>query len=156
FLTMRPGEEPLRELVEPFLSTWQLDPTGTLWAQRQTEWTSALSDDKLTLRDLLHATDHRFDQLNQPRPSCFFLYIDQGEERYVRASERQRARFSDVIAQNIVDPRLRALMSLRADFLGTLQNDEALFNVHLKIDVPPLREPELSEVVKRPAALLSA
>jgi formylglycine-generating enzyme required for sulfatase activity len=156
FLTMRPGEEPLRELVEPFLRTWQLDPTGTLWAQRQAEWVSALSGGKLTLRDLLDATNRRFDELGQPRPSCFFLYIDQGEELYVRAKARQRARFSDVIAENMAEPRLRALMSLRADFLGALQNDEALFNVHHKIDVPPLREAELHEVVSRPAELLSA
>ncbi len=156
FLTMRPDEEPLRELVEPFLRTWQLDPTGTLWAQRQTEWVSALSDGKLTLRDLLDATHRRFDELNQPRPPCFFLYIDQGEELYVRAKERQRARFSDVIAEHIADPRLRALMSLRSDFLGALQNDEPLYAVHCQINVPPLRETELHEVVSRPPVLLGA
>jgi hypothetical protein len=156
FLTMGPGEDPIRELVEPFLRTWQLDATGTLWAERHSEWVSALSDGKLGLRDLLDATNRRFDELNQPQPTCFFLYIDQGEELYVRASERQRKRFSRVIAENIADPRFRALMSLRSDFLGALQNDEPLFNVHLKIDVPPLREPELCEVVVRPAELLSA
>jgi hypothetical protein len=69
FLTMRPGEEPLKELVEPFLRAWQLDPTGTLWAQRQSEWVSALADGKLSLRDLLDATHRRFDELNQPRPA---------------------------------------------------------------------------------------
>jgi Novel STAND NTPase 1 len=47
-------------------------------------------------------------------------------------------------------------MSLRADFLGALQNDEPLYAVHGKIDVPPLRDAELHEVVDRPAALLSA
>ena len=43
-----------------------------------------------------------------------------------------------------------------SDFLGELQKDEPLFKVHLKIDVPPLREAELREVVSRPAELLSA
>ena len=48
------------------------------------------------------------------------------------------------------------LMSMRADFLGELQKDEPLYNVHRQIDVPPLREAELREVVSRPAELLSA
>jgi hypothetical protein len=48
------------------------------------------------------------------------------------------------------------LMSMRADFLGELQKDEPLYKVHRKIDVPPLREVELREVVSRPAELLSA
>src|SRR5207253_613123 len=40
--------------------------------------------------------------------------------------------------------------------LGELQKDEPLFEVHRKIDVPPLREAELREIVSRPAELLSA
>jgi hypothetical protein len=75
---------------------------------------------------------------------------------YVRAEEHQRRRFSEVIARGVADPRLYTLMSMRADFLGELQKDEPLFKVHRKIDVPPLREAELREVVTRPAELLSA
>src|SRR5262249_38673753 len=37
-----------------------------------------------------------------------------------------------------------------------LQNDEPLFAVHRKIDVPPLREAELSRVIREPAKQLSA
>src|SRR5258706_13789466 len=40
--------------------------------------------------------------------------------------------------------------------LGERQNDEPLYAVHHKIDVAPLREAELREVVSRPAELLSA
>jgi hypothetical protein len=47
-------------------------------------------------------------------------------------------------------------MSIRSDFLGHLQNDAPLFNARRQIDVPPLREAELREVVSRPASLLSA
>src|SRR5262249_20044452 len=64
--------------------------------------------------------------------------------------------FSAIVVQGLGDPRLRALMSLRADFFGALQNDESLFAAHRQINVPPLREVELCEVVSRPAALLSA
>ena len=54
------------------------------------------------------------------------------------------------------DPRLRAMMSMRADFFGDLMKDEALYAVHRLIKVPPLREAQLREVVSRPAQLLSA
>ena len=74
----------------------------------------------------------------------------------MRAEERQRRRFSELIAQGVADPRLYMLMSMRSDFLGELQKDEPLFKVHRQIDVPPLREAELREVVSRPAELLSA
>ncbi len=45
-------------------------------------------------------------------------------------------------------------MSLRADFFGDLQKDELLYEAHRQINVPPLREAQLHEVVSRPAALL--
>ena len=39
---------------------------------------------------------------------------------------------------------------MRSDFLGALQGDEPLFEARRQIDVPPLREAELREVVSRP------
>ena len=111
---------------------------------------------KATLRDLLDATERRYQELDQTKPAAFFLYVDQAEELYVRSEEDQRRRFSALLAEGLADPRLRALMSLRADFLGALQNDPPLYGVHEKIDVPPLREAELREAVSRPAELLSA
>jgi formylglycine-generating enzyme required for sulfatase activity len=74
----------------------------------------------------------------------------------VRAEEHQRGRFSEILAQSIADPRIYLLMSLRADFFGELQKDEPLYGAHRQINVPPLREVELQEVVSRPAALLCA
>ena len=89
-------------------------------------------------------------------PPAFFLYIDQGEELYVRAEERERRRFSEVLAHGLDDQRLRALMSMRSDFLGELQNDQSLLDAHRQINLPPLREAQLYEVVSRPAEILSA
>jgi Sulfatase-modifying factor enzyme 1 len=94
--------------------------------------------------------------LDRAKPPAIFLYIDQGEELYVRAEEGQRLRFSEVIALGVTDPRLYILMSMRTDFLGELQRDEPLYLAHRQINVPPLREAELREVVNRPAELLSA
>jgi hypothetical protein len=74
----------------------------------------------------------------------------------VRAEEGERRRFSKILAQGVGDPRLRAMMSMRADFFGDLQKDEPLYTVHRLINVPPLREAQLREVVGKPAALLSA
>jgi len=156
FLTLKPGTEPLKALVESFLDTWQLGATDPERVKQQNGWIELLRDGKAMLRDLLDATERRYKELDRTKPPAFLLYIDQGEELYVRAEERQRRRFSEVIAHGVADPRLYMLMSMRTDFLGELQKDEMLFKVHCKIDVPPLREAELREVVSRPAELLSA
>lgn len=157
FLKLKPGAEPLRALVEPFLWTWQFDAVDPRRAELQADWAQKLLDRKVGLRDLLDATQARYrDELRQPEPPAFLLYIDQGEELYVRAAERERRRFSEVLAQALPGPRLRMMMSMRADFFGELQKDEALYAVHRQINVPPLREGQLREVVSRPAELLSA
>ncbi|WP_081851452.1 SUMF1/EgtB/PvdO family nonheme iron enzyme [Bradyrhizobium sp. URHD0069] len=156
FLTLKPGTEPLKALVESFLNTWQLDATDPERVKQQNGWIELLRDGNAMLRDLLDVTERRYKELDRTKPPAFFLYVDQGEELYVRAEEWQRRRFSEVIAQGVADPRLYMLMSMRADFLGELQKDESLFKVHRKIDVPPLRETELRMVVRRPAELLSA
>jgi formylglycine-generating enzyme required for sulfatase activity len=157
FLKLKPGTEPVRALVEPFLWTWQFDAVDPRRAELQSSWVSRLLDGKVTLRDLLDATQARYrDELHQPEPPAFLLYIDQGEELYVRAEERERRRFSEIVVQGLGDPRLRAMMSLRADFFGELQKDQALCDVHQLISVKPLREAQLGEVVSRPAELLSA
>jgi formylglycine-generating enzyme required for sulfatase activity len=155
-LKLRPGSEPLRALIEPFLRVWQFDPTDPRLETRQGEWIENLIEGRNTLKGLLDATEGRLQEIGQPKPPTFLLYIDQGEELYGRSEERQSRRFSELLAQGLTDPRLRALMSLRADFLGELQSDEALYEIHRKIDIPPLREIQLHEVVSRPAELLSA
>src|SRR5215475_7825037 len=156
FLTLKPGTEPLKALVESFLDTWQLGTTDPERLKQQNGWIELLRDGKATLRDLLDATERRYKELDRTKPSAFLLYVDQGEELYVRAEEHQRHRFSEVISGGVGDASLYMLMSMRTDFLGELQKDESLFKVHQKIDVPPLREAELRQVVSCPAELLSA
>jgi hypothetical protein len=156
FLKLKPGTEPVRALVEPFLWTWQFDAVDPQRAELLSSWVNKLLDDKVALRDLLDATGARYrDELHQPAPPAFLLYIDQGEELYVRAEQHQRRRFSEILACGLSDVRLRAMLSMRADFFGELQKDEALYAVHRLINVPPLREAQLCEVVSRPAMLLS-
>jgi formylglycine-generating enzyme required for sulfatase activity len=124
--------------------------------ERLNEWVDRLQSGKATLRGLLGATQDRLRELGQSAPTSFFLYVDQGEELYVRAEKQQRRRFSDVVATGLADPRLRALMSLRADFFGELLNDQPLYTVHRLVKVPPLGETELYRIVSNPAKLLSA
>lgn len=123
---------------------------------RQRGWLEALCGGKANLPDLIDATERRRTELEQPKPPGFFLYVDQGEELYVRAEQSQRQRFSELLAQALSDPRLHLMMSMRADFLGHLQADKPLFKIRQHIDVPPLGREELREIVGRPAQLLSA
>ena len=148
---LKPGTEPLKALVEAFLDTWRLGSTDPERLKQQTGWIELLRDGKGMLRDLLDASERRYKELDRTEPPAFLLYVDQGEELYVRAEERQRRRFSEVIAQGVADPRLYTLMSMRSDFLGELQKDEPLYKVHLQINVPPLREAELARG-REPAA----
>ncbi len=156
-LKFAPGEEPMRALVEQFLRTWQLEATGPQRAELLALWVSKLVDGAVTLRDLLDATIHRYrDELRQPEPPAFLIYIDQGEELYLRAHAGQRSRFSEVLGVGLRDSRLRVIISLRADFFGEFQKDEPLFSAHRQVNVPPLREEELHKVVSSPVALLGA
>ncbi|MGO9742818.1 MAG: SUMF1/EgtB/PvdO family nonheme iron enzyme, partial [Roseiarcus sp.] len=156
YLTLRPGADPLKALVETFLDSWQFAATDPERVKHQNGWIELLLDGKAALTDLIDATERRRTELDQPRPPQIFLYIDQGEELYARAEERQGRRFSELVAEALSDKRLRAMLSLRADFLGHLQNDELLFKARRQIDVPPLREAELRQIVAHPAELLAA
>jgi formylglycine-generating enzyme required for sulfatase activity len=156
FITLRPGTDPIRELVEPFLQTWQYATTDPAWEERRSGWIDWLLDGKASLRGLLDATERRYMELGQPKPPAFFLYVDQGEELYVRAGERHRRRFSELLAHGLGDPRFHALMSMRTDFFGDLQKDEPLYQAHQLVSIAPLREAQLHKVVTRPAELLSA
>jgi hypothetical protein len=121
FLTLRPGTEPLNALVTEFLRAWQLDPTRTQWVERLDEWVTGLLDGRRKLSELLNATGLHCDRIGQPSPRAFFLYVDQGEELYVRAGVDQRRRFSEILADGLADPRLRALMSLRSNSSATFE-----------------------------------
>jgi hypothetical protein len=69
FLTLRPGTEPLKALVECFLDTWQLGATDPERVKQQSGWIELLSDGKAALRDLLDATARRYQELDQPKPA---------------------------------------------------------------------------------------
>ena len=92
FLTLKPGTEPLKALVESFLgylAAWFGTDPG---AGEAAKWL-----DRALARRQGHAARsarrHRAPpskELDRVKPPAFLLYIDQGEELYVRAEERQR------------------------------------------------------------------
>jgi hypothetical protein len=82
FLALKPGTDPLKALVESFLDTWQFAAADPEWAKYLHGWIEQLRDGKATLRDLIDATERRRNELDQPKPPAFFLYVDQGEELY--------------------------------------------------------------------------
>src|SRR5262249_5247105 len=59
FLKFKPGTEPVRALVEPFLWTWQFEAVDPKRAKLQASWVGELLDGKVKLRDLLDATQAR-------------------------------------------------------------------------------------------------
>jgi formylglycine-generating enzyme required for sulfatase activity len=155
FLSLKPGTDSLKALVNSFLDTWQFE-TQAERVKEQNGFIDLLRAGKATLSDLIDATERRREELNQSKPPGFFLYIDQGEELYVQAAQRQGRSFSELLAQAMPDPRLRTMMSMRSDFLGHLQSDTPLFKARHQIDVSPLREAALREIVGQPAQLLGA
>ena len=96
YLSLKPGTDPLKALVGSFVDTWQFAATDPVLADHQHGWVERLRDGKATLSDLLDATERRRAELDQPKPAGFVLHVDQGEELYVRAEERQRRQFSEL------------------------------------------------------------
>ena len=88
FLTLKPGADPLKALVERSSTPGNSTATDPERVKQQHGWIELLQG-KATLSDLIDATERRREELDQPKPPAFFLYVDQGEELYVRAEERR-------------------------------------------------------------------
>jgi hypothetical protein len=154
FLTMRPGDAPLQALAAAFTQLWQLDLTDPKQAGLTDEWAEGLRAGKNTLKQLLNATEDKLKQREGEAPAHVLLYLDQGEELYIRAAPQEAKRFTETLAEGIADSRLSVFVSLRADFFHRLQADKALFDCYEHVDVPPLGPDKLLEVVTAPAKAL--
>jgi hypothetical protein len=71
FLTLKPGTEPLKALVESFLDTWQLGSTDPERVKQQNGWIELLRDGKAMLRDQLDATERCYKELDRTKPLPF-------------------------------------------------------------------------------------
>jgi energy-coupling factor transporter ATP-binding protein EcfA2 len=153
YLTMKPGDRPVRALASAFTGLWFEDPTDPTRLQRTDEWEARLNA-RGQLSELLDSTATRFRQMGVEPPRRIFLYIDQGEELYSRAPKEDARRFSKILSDGLKDERLVTMTSQRSDYYGQLQADGFLFPVAEKIDVPPLGTQELEVVLREPARLL--
>src|SRR5262245_23243148 len=153
-LTMRPGEAPLEALAATITRLWQLDARDPRQAALPRKWAKGLAAGENTLADLISATQEELKKREGEAPERILLYIDQGEELYTRAAQRDAKRFSEVLAEGLGESTLCAFGSLRADYFDRLQADEPLFRCHEHVNVPPLDRAQLHEVVAAPARAL--
>jgi WD40 repeat protein len=156
WLVMRPGEDPMQALASAFTRLWFKDLTDPERGPTARKWADGLRKDN-SLADLIQATQDKLEHDDGAKPNRILLYLDQLEELYTgsaRAAPRDAARFSQVLADGLKDPRLIAFASLRSDYFGRLQADAPLWSVHELVNVPPLTRTALDEVVTGPAQAL--
>ncbi|MGI9509164.1 MAG: TIR domain-containing protein [Geminicoccaceae bacterium] len=152
-VTITPGETPLKELANGFVRTWA---EGANTEREARSWADLLATGS-GIEDLIRNTsDEIQNRTNEPPPRRILLYVDQGEELYARSDSKQAKRFSELLSEAITRPEINVLASLRSDYYGHLQADELLFAVAERIDVPPLNQAELEDVIRRPATTLGA
>jgi formylglycine-generating enzyme required for sulfatase activity len=157
YLAIKPGEDPIGELMYEWAALWFPDVTDPRGLDRRNEWAERLRHGRARLADLILATDAHFrNELSLTPPPRTFLYIDQGEELYARTPLAERKRFSEIIADGLgaAPQRLIVMTSQRADYYGALQANATLFNIAARIDVPPLDTEKLTLVLREPARVL--
>ena len=157
YLSMRPGEDPIRALITAFMDLLfkEADDAGRI-GQRE-KWRTLIEEGRGGLSSLIDAAQARFSQeLKSTPPLRIVLNIDQSEELYTLTPAPLCARFSTLIAQGLQDPRFVALASLRSDYYGSLQDNRTLFDVTTHVDLRPLDQAQLKTVADAPATLLGA
>jgi WD40 repeat protein len=153
-LVVRPGELPLQALAATFIQLWQFDRRDPDQAGLPRKWAERLSSRSNNLADLIDTTQEELRKREGEAPERVLLYLDQGEELYTRAAPQEARRFSEILAEGLVDRRLFTFASLRADYFDRFQSDEPLFKCHEHVNVPPLDRAQLLEVVTAPARAL--
>jgi hypothetical protein len=88
----------VKALVSAFVNLWFPDTTDPAKFKRINEWTAhVMSEGRLS--ELLEATRQRYAEQNLVPPKRAFVYVDQGEELYSRASDRETLRLSHLLAE---------------------------------------------------------
>ncbi len=151
---LSPGSRPLLSLARAFVALWR--ESADEIEQEAHKWQDHLADGA-ALGSLLETALSRVAfRMDAEPPQRVLLYLDQAEELYSRADPLQAQRFSALMAEAAASHEVLALMSLRADYYGRLQNDAALYPVVRTVDVPPLDRTGIERVVRLPAGRLGA
>src|SRR5262245_30082928 len=160
-LIVRPEDQPLKHLALAFT---RLMFDDTFRQDREANgWVGNLADGG-KLADLIRAARVSLaERLGSDAPARFLVYVDQGEELYASMlkdgksdadAQRHARAFSRLLAEGGGRPDMQVLLSLRSDYYGDLQADEALFNAVRVVNVPPMGAEALREALERPAAQL--
>ena len=151
---LAPGNRPLLSLARAFVALWRESPAEI--EEEAIKWQRLLAEGT-SLSTLLEAALSRVAfRMDAEPPPRVVLYVDQGEELYSRAEEKQARRLSALLAEAAEAPGVLAMMSLRADYYGRLQEDGALYPAVRMTDVPPLDRAGIERVVRLPAERLGA
>lgn len=153
-LTMRPGSDPLKELAACLVRLY--GETDAAIDKEASDWADRFRAGSL-LRDMLRLAREKItEKQGGYPPKGFILYVDQGEELYTRAPTADAHVFSRLLANATEENTFSVLMSLRSDFYQDFQNDAAIFALSEKVDVLPLSQDVLTDVIRKPAETLGA
>ena len=149
---LTPGTRPLKALAEAFVELWREDPAEI--DEESRKWQDWLLEER-SLSDLVAVARRQVAfRMDAEQPQRIVLYVDQGEELYTRADAAQARRFSQLVGAAVGEDGLLAMLTLRADYYGRMQDDAPLFAAAAPVDVPPLDREALEQVVRQPAELL--
>ncbi|MBI5850692.1 MAG: SUMF1/EgtB/PvdO family nonheme iron enzyme [Planctomycetes bacterium] len=148
-LGLVPDKRPLHSLAATLLDRLRGDWKRDELRDRIEDWGGRLLRGELPLGDVLG------DVLKeQPGTDRVLLFVDQFEETFALCQDpAMRTRFLDVLLDAAQDPRVRVVLTLRADFYGHLQAHRPL-TARLDdcvVNVGPLDQDELRRVIVEPA-----
>ncbi len=152
-VTFTPGGasgDPFRALTDALVKAFPALIPSPLEAKRlKDEFVAALQDDPASLVDTCTAA-----LAGQPAWSEVLLFVDQFEELFTVVPEPFRAPFVDLLAATAASTRVRAVVTMRADFYHACLKYKALEEL-LRTGSFPLGVPNqvaLHEMITRPAA----
>lgn len=144
-----PDKRPLHSLAQALLERARNDWPGTSLRDAIEDWGG-----KLLRGDLAIAGPLDDVLAVQPGTDRLLLFVDQFEEAFALCQDpAMRTRFLEVLLDAARDPRVRVVLTLRADFYGYLQAHRPL-TARLDdcvVNVGPLDADELRRVIVEPA-----
>jgi hypothetical protein len=163
-VSLRPHDEPLNQLALAFDPPKE-EPGSIKWMAALNESAELLRDRKVTLAQLV-----RNRLQNDPGSTRFLLYVDQWEELYTLAAQREirsdehRRRasdaklFVDLVLDAAVAARCTLVLSVRSDFYPDIQTHDGLRVAaqESQISLGTMNEAELRDVIEGPPKALGA
>ncbi len=126
YLSMKPGSNPLRELVHCLVGLWTGENNPQRRINEVDQWAGYLRHEG-SLSELLYAVRQNLEQAGHVAPWRIMLFVDRFEEIYTQARTGEGRRFAELLAAGLEDPALVVIAALGAENYGDIQRDHALF-----------------------------